>query len=364
MKRRIAALSSLMILALGVNVYPAPLKAPETIPSDKSEITSFDIKLKFDLTEIAAELGNDNIAVGYAGFDRGDYNTRLYDGTPESGTLLATVLTSSRFDGSIDSRDIIDLGLPLSITPQPGHTYTLVCNNGFAVVDQDTKMQYRETALNLKKNPLTFTFHGIAAGSDELIVQKSSLVDNENVDVLKSLIIEYNEEIALTGSSGAVKVFDGEDLIGAPAPVGIEPSNSKAIRMDFNGITLYNGTRYCIRIPEGTVCLKSNPSVVNKAVEIWVNGTSRIAFPVKSMEIKGTQYSLPTSATVRFALEPGQTSSASTASPACRSTPPASAKATTASSSPCHSARPTSSPSTAPPPRYRCKGPARKAEVI
>lgn len=212
MMRHIAVLLSLMIFALGLKTYSATLKAPEIVPSNNSEISSFDIKLKFDLTEIAAEIGNDNIAVGYSGSKRNNFNTRLYDGTPESGTLLSTVFTSY-FDGSINSRDIIEIPIPSSLVPEPGRVYTLVCNNQFVVIDQNTKDEYGETLLNLKTEPLTFTFFGGQAGSEELILQKTSLTENENIDILSHIIVEYNEDISLTGSNEEVKVFEGENLI-------------------------------------------------------------------------------------------------------------------------------------------------------
>ena len=305
MMRRIKVLISLILTTLWLNIYSATLEPPVTIPANNSNIKTFELKFQFDLSEISAELGNDNIAVGYSGMKSANYNTRLYDGTPETGILMETVLTST-FKGSGDAKDFVEIPFSSGFVPEPGHIYTVVCNNQFKVYNLETGSIIDGTLLNYKSDPLILTFYGTEAGSSELLFQKASISNNDNVDSVNSISFEFNADISVAQDKTA-QILCGAEQFASSKSVMVDPTNGKSLVVNFDEVTLYLGKQYTINLPEGIVCLKNNSSVLNKSVEITVNGSSTIRLSTKSVSPENNSTALPESAEIRFNLEPGQT---------------------------------------------------------
>ena len=311
MIRSIVTLSSLLILSLGLNVSKAsPVTFINTIPENGSKISTFDIKFKFDLTQNIEEQGTDNIAIGYNGFyfasmPEFTQATLLYEGTSENGKLIAVALDSN-FKGTSLSKDEIDLNFPSGLVPEPGKTYTIVCNNSFTLYDLATGKSINGSTLNWENDPRTFTFIGGSAGANELLFQKASIGFNDNIASINSISFEFNEEIAVVQDK-PVQILDGSEQVASSKSAKVDPANEKSLIVDFDDITLYLGNLYTISLPEGIVSLKGNSSVLNKPVEITVNGTSTIRLSTKSVSPENNSTVLPESAEIRFNLEPGQT---------------------------------------------------------
>ncbi len=287
-----------------LSTYSTNIKFLHTIPENGSDISSFDIKLKFDISEAIVESGNENIAIGYSGNTRTS-NAKIYDGSADSGTLLTTVLTKT-VKGDADSKDIIDLSIPSSFVPEPGHTYTVVFANNVAMYDLATKLSVANSVINYSASPLIFTFHGGSASADELIYQKASVANNDNIESLNSISFEYNEDLLISNYK-PIEIYNGEELIASSKSIEIDPANSKTLMAIFEDVNMYLGKQYTIKLPEGVVCLKSNSSVVNQPIEIIVNGASTIRVATKSISIENNSIVLPDNLTIKFKLDEGLT---------------------------------------------------------
>ncbi len=295
----------LLISAIcSLSTYSTNIKFLQTIPENGSDITTFDIKLKFDISEAIAESGNENIAIGYSGNTRTS-NAKLYDGNAETGTLLTTVLTKT-YRGDTNSKDIIDLSIPSSFVPEAGHTYTVVFANNVAMYDLATNLSVANSVINYSSSPLTFTFHGESASADVLIYQKASVTNNDNIESLNSISFEFNEDLLISHNK-PIEIYNGQDIIASSTSIEIDPANSKALKAIFEDVNMYLGKQYAIKLPEGVVCLKSNPSVVNQPIEIIVNGASTIRVSTKSVSIENNSVVLPDNLTIKFNLEDGLT---------------------------------------------------------
>ena len=233
-----------------------------------------------------------------------NYNTRLYDGTPETGILMETVLTSS-FTGSAAAKDFVEIPFS-SFVPEPGHLYTVVCNNQFKVYDLENGSVIDGTILNYRNDPLILTFYGAEAGSTELLFQRASISNYENVASANSISFEFNEDIALVQGK-QVQILYGSEQVATSKSLKIDPANGKSLVATFDNVTLYLGKQYTISLPAGVVSLKNNSSVLNKPVEITVNGASTIRLSTKSVSPDNNSTALPESVEIRFSLEPGQT---------------------------------------------------------
>lgn len=300
--RRLILLLFFAVLTVGIRVQSANIKFLQVIPENGSEISTFDIKLKFDISEAITESGNENIKIGYSGTSTN--NTKIYDGTAETGTLITTVLTKT-VKGVDYSNDYIDLGIPSSFVPESGHTYTVVFANQVAMFNEDGKT-VSNSVIAYKNDPLIFTFYGKSAGSEELLFQKASVTNNDNLDSLTSIDFEFSGDIALVKDL-QISIYKGEELIASSKSIEIDPENSKALRAIFEDVTLYLGNEYAIRLPEGIVSLKNDAAVLNKPVEIKVNGTSTTRLSTKSSSPDNNTTVLPDKATIKFNLEEGQT---------------------------------------------------------
>lgn len=304
--KRLISIMWLIALGLGGAVYAATLHNPKVTPADNSSISSFNFRFQFDLTEISKDLGNDNIAVGYSGSSFNDNNTRLYEGTPEDGTLLNTTLTTNYY-GSIDSKDYIDLSFSPEFLPVPGKTYTLVCNNSFVVYDMNTNAKISGILLDYQNEPLTLTFTGRLPSSSELVFQGTSLSTNEKVATVNSISYEFNENIAIAEDK-PVQIFTAkDDLWASSSSLKIDPSNGKTLIVTFDDIMLYNGTSYKIKLPAGIVSLKSDPSVQNLPVVLTVSGSSRIRVKIRETNLETNALGLPVAAKAWLNLDEGTT---------------------------------------------------------
>lgn len=304
-------LMTIILLSLSCQISEAsPIKFVNTIPDNGSEITSFDIKFKFDISLNIEEQGSDNIGIGYNGFydeSEPDWTQAvlLYEGSPENGKLLAVTLDSN-VKGSSQSKDIINLNFPSSIVPEAGKTYTLVCNNSFPLFNLATGKTIKGAALSWENDPQTFTFIGAKPTSSDLLFQTASLQEGSNIPSINSINFEFNEDIAISQAK-EVQIWNGENIIASSKSVEIDPENSKALRATFDDVTLYLGNEYSIRLPEGIVSLKNDAAVLNKPVEIKVNGTSTMILSTKSVSPDNNTTVLPDKATIKFNLEEGQT---------------------------------------------------------
>lgn len=306
--RRLYLLLLLTFAFCSLRVYSTNIRFLNTIPENGSEITTFDIKLKFDISEAINESGNENIRIGYTGNKRTN-NTKIYDGTAEEGTLLTTVLTKSVM-GVEYSNDYIDLEIPSSFVPQPGHTYTVVFANQVAMFDANGA-SVANSVISYNKEPITFTFYGGKASSEELLFQNASVANNENVESLNSIIFEFNEEIEIFQNK-SIEIYNGDEMIASSNSIEIDHRNSSALKVSFETVPLYLGNLYTIKLPEGLVSLKKNSTVINKPVEIKVNGASTVRLSTKSVSIENGSVVLPNNVRIEFNLEDKQTLTAPT----------------------------------------------------
>lgn len=281
----------------------ANIKFLQAIPDNGSEISTFDIKLKFDISEAIAETGNSDIAIGYSGNTR-DFNTKLYDGTAESGTLLTTTLTTS-VKPLENSQDCIDLEIPSSFVPEPGHTYTIVFANQIAMYAGPRKT-VPNSVIDYSKEPLILTFYGKSPEADEFLFQNASIRNNDNLELINSINFEFNEDIKIVQNK-PVQIYKGEELITSSKSIAIDPQNEKSLIVTFDEVTLYLGNEYSIKLPEGVVCLKNDAAVLNKPVEIKVNGASTIRLSTKYISPENSATVLPLQAEIKFNLLEGQT---------------------------------------------------------
>lgn len=101
-------------------------------------------------------------------------------------------------------------------------------------------------------------------------------------------------------------------MIASSNSIEIDHRNSSALKVSFETVPLYLGNLYTIKLPEGLVSLKKNSTVINKPVEIKVNGASTVRLSTKSVSIENGSVVLPNNVRIEFNLEDKQTLTAPT----------------------------------------------------
>lgn len=303
MRIRIAVLISAIWLIL-VNLHAAPISFLQSVPESGKEISTFNISLKFDVTEFVQQHGSKDVTVGYVGDDYGC--TYLYEGTAEKGKLIEKIMIDGFDLESTLTDNVVTVNLPFStnLVPEEGKTYTIVCRNEFDVLIGGRFIN--GALIDYYDEPLILTFIGGTASSEELVFQKASVTANENLESIVNIDFEFNAEFDIIKNNG-VLILHNDNIVYTVAELLIEPDNAKVLRAIFNDATLYYGNQYSVKLSEGTLRLKGNNSVQNNPVEIKVNGLSKKTVSVKSIYPENNLTLLPEKATIKFNFESVET---------------------------------------------------------
>ncbi|MDE5774529.1 MAG: hypothetical protein K2H86_08760, partial [Muribaculaceae bacterium] len=182
----------------------------------------------------------------------------------------------------------------------------LVCNNSFHLYNLANGKTIKVSDLNWENDPKTFTFIGAKPSSSELLFQNASFSEGANIPSINSISFEFNEDIKIAQNK-PVQIYKGEELLTSSKSIEVDSENEKSLIVIFDEVNLYLGNEYSIKLPEGVVSLKNDAAVLNKPVEIKVNGTSTIRLPIKSVSPENNSTVLPDKAVIKFNLESGQT---------------------------------------------------------
>lgn len=288
-------------------VFAAPISFHDSEPTNGTEISTFNIQLKFDVSETIQKQGTDNLGIRYVGDSYGC--TYLYEGNDENGKLLAKFWEDSQtIETSLSGSNlIISLPIPSSLIPEPDKNYTIICRNEFDVKNLETGKVISGALIDYYDAPLILTFKGIAPSSGELIYQKSSIEENQNLEKISNIDFEFNEEFEILDKNGVQILYDNE-VVYTATNLQVDPENLKKLKVSFDDAILYLANhQYTLTLYPGTICLKGNTSETNRLVEININGLSTKTITTKSAELKSNSFNIPEVAEIRFNLENGQT---------------------------------------------------------
>lgn len=277
-------------------------------PESGSEISTFDFTLNFDISDAIADLGAGDWGLGYTGLVSENMYAKLYKGTEETGTEIATALTSNftgKSEGFTVNGSTINMSFPLITTPEEGQLYTIVIRNIFSIYQSGKAVPKIVTDLDCKSNPLVLTFTGAAAQSNDLVLQSISLENGANIDSLKEIEFSFNEDIA-AGNNAQVSVYDGDAVVYCSEKCEVISDRKNVLKATFpENTNFYYGHKYTLSLPEGAVSLASNPNKTNKNISLDVNGTMMRYFGMKSCYPENGTIQLPSTANVVFDLPNG-----------------------------------------------------------
>lgn len=290
-----------------ISFYGVPVKYVGCEPESESSISSFDITLNFDIADAIADLGDGDWGIGYTGNTSGK-STSLYEGTLETGKLLATVMTSNfngKSDGFVAKGTTIKLPIPLEIKPEIGKTYTLVIKNTFTVFKSNSSALKSATYLKFEDSPLVLTFVGAAASSEELILQNVSVQEDSKLEKLNEVFYTFNESISVNDNA-KVSILEGSETVFDSSSISVSSDDNKVLLVKFpEDMELLNGHSYKLLLPAGTVTLASNSSVTNNEVIVNIKGGSYKYFSAILISPKDGDKGLFDSATIVYTIPEG-----------------------------------------------------------
>lgn len=288
MKRFLLGL--LMTFVIGISHILAQdtlLKLKGISPSENDNISSFDFTLDFDISAVIATYGEDEYGIGWVGFHHDKLPTHeksisLYEGDETTGTLLSRVCTSN-FNGNttgFESGSRVNISFP-GLIPAEGKTYTLVITNEFKVYTKEKgATSLANTTLSYFSSPLKYTFIGGKASSENLSLVNSSIQSGSNVDKLSELTYTFNIPITIA-STTPLQVREGDNIIGESNNMSVS-EDKLSVTYKFADIPLYLSHIYSIKLPDGVVASLDNPNMINDAFEVSFNGSSILAYKLKS----------------------------------------------------------------------------------
>lgn len=305
---RILPIIAVLLAAPLTSKAASLLEYSHSLPENNSTISSFDIKLVFDLSKVIAENGEAEYGIGHAGYyfegdDDINKSTALYEGVGDSKTLISRIFTSNVNGQSEDfeTGGEVSLSFP-GCFPTPGKQYTLIVNNNFDAYIKGVKSKVKNTNVAFMESPLVLTFTGGGASAEILSIEDCNISNNAYLSELSEVRISYNKEIKIADGAEILLCQKGDNSIHSRSIESI----GKTLVATFQPQLLLNGHEYTIQIPQGIVESVDGLALTNSEFSIIVNGTGFNRFGgVSYKTIDNNGRNLPTEITATFNLPAG-----------------------------------------------------------
>lgn len=293
--------------------FANPVKYVGCTPSNGSNVTSWDFELQFDITKAleaaAVEKPNTEVGLGLVGSTSMNQYATLYEGEASSGNILGTALTAALNGKSPEFKvngNSVKFSFDSNIPIKSGQKYTIEIKNDFYLYIKDKATRVNSTRLSYIDTPLVLTFYGGDLSGSSLFVESCS-IDNNTLESLNEVSFTLNSSFNIVDGA-KVLIKEGENEIGSTSQLSVDTDNDKQLKVRFSiPVVLYTGKTYTIQLPSGSLTLKGNTNVTNRAFETNVSGASSISYAVVDYSPKENQTFLPEKASITFDVPEGKT---------------------------------------------------------
>ncbi|MCM1429538.1 MAG: hypothetical protein NC097_07070 [Clostridium sp.] len=285
MAKRLLGLMLAIIVCIFVTKAEDPILVYDGItPIPGSEISSFNFVLNFDLSKVIenSELGE--YGVGWTGYHNDkrpekEKSVTIYKGDPSDGIVIGRVCDSN-YNGKtsgFEANPEVNIEIVGAI-PEPGVTYTMVICNEFTayLTGSSTKI----STVDFFTKPITYTFIGGNASSENLSIAGCSITASQSIDELTEITFNFTQPVSIN-QDVFVEVLEN-DKIYAKSTNFVLSDDRTAVTYYFDKIPLRLNHSYVISLPDGAVYSEDNTSNGNQAFTIPVTGTFVDYFKLKS----------------------------------------------------------------------------------
>lgn len=268
-----------------------PVTYVSCTPESGTTIDSFDsFILHFDLSDFFSAGYEDDgkWGIGFSGrillFD-GDYDG--YKGVTGDPNILATFNTKT--DGTTESFKVgsdFEFSFP-DADIKPNSKYKIIVHaNFFATPQGTTDATARKVSLLNSQGPyitLEFTT-GSSSEVKTCYLVSSEPVSGNSLGTISTISLTFNEEVQVNaGATATLTDNDTDNSAGgvSSTDIAVDENDPKTVNVTFAEQTLYDGIKYTVTLPKGSISLASDAGVSNNSdITLTYNGTEHRYFGV------------------------------------------------------------------------------------
>lgn len=296
--------------AFGYDEYGVPeVYFTKITPENNSEITSFNFKLEFDISETEQyiketlelfpndvyfqKFKNQEIGIIYRGVyqgEPGEYGFFLYEGDIETGVEQTRILYNARnADIFFQSGNVFSFNIP-GFIPKDGQSYTLKIVQNFrpGIFDSDGKFYGAfDESFSCHYAPLIFTFIGKSVENPPLMMVRSDLTESHFMSSVNNPKLEFNYPVKIKeGAKALTYAVANSPLLYKRVDILPDPDNDHIVYLNTGNLKLSKDQEYQFAFEKGLICRADYESDQLDFFNIFIQGDEVQEINVRSAAIE------------------------------------------------------------------------------
>lgn len=305
MERIITAI--LFMASFILSFCAAPVVYKGCVPDTGSEISSWKISLKFDISSSLSDAGEGEFGLGYTAAT--GQMASLYKIENEEKVLLGTSMTSKYVGNSEDfivNNDVISFEFDNTIPIIENQRYQVEITNTFGLFKKGKAVWVTGTNVKFLDNPIIINYTGSKASDDTLSLVECSIDGNPELSQIDSFFIKFDKPISILNNSGISLTENNLAIV--DANISVSANDNTEVLVSFPVSTsLYRGHNYQILLKEASVGMLSNPNISNSKL-IWnIKGNDVINVSISSYSPSDESMTLANEVLINYNIPDGYT---------------------------------------------------------
>lgn len=269
----------LVLMIAALPVFGQAIKVQNTSIHEGDAVSSIsEFTIDFDFSDAASATGKsvEELGIGSALKNKTAFRALIYKGSKDSEYIgINQTITEDFIVGSgyytiaknavVAGTHTITIPLSQTVTLEPGEHYTIYIPKGKLMAGVPGTL-YSSTATT---EPIIIEVVGAQTSGNELKLVSSEPSTGEEIDILSTVNLTFNQEIKLQNSENITLIYNGTELAKS-VNSGCE---GKQVTFTFDNVKLYKGKDYVLNIPANSIQSLDGTQTMN-AISLFYKGGS------------------------------------------------------------------------------------------